>query len=139
MPFGFIEDGADLGKVPDTSIVINENSGIPIWRQLRSRLIYLITSGSYEGGSQLPTVREMAVDLGINYNTVSKVYKDIERDGYITTKRGIGTFVVSDLATNQDDNSQGYKDLVREFVQQCDELGIPKNEIVGLVQDYLEN
>jgi len=139
VPFGFIEDGADLGKVPDTSIVINENSGIPIWRQLRSRLIYLITSGSYEGGSQLPTVREMAVDLGINYNTVSKVYKDIERDGYITTKRGIGTFVVSDLATNQDDNSQGYKDLVREFVQQCDELGIPKNEIVGLVQDYLEN
>lgn len=128
-----------MGKVPDTSIVINENSGIPIWRQLRSRLIYLITSGSYEGGSQLPTVREMAVDLGINYNTVSKVYKDIERDGYITTKRGIGTFVVSDLATNQDDNSQGYKDLVREFVQQCDELGIPKNEIVGLVQDYLEN
>ena len=74
-------------------ITIDDDSGIPIWLQLRNRLIYLITSGYYATGDKLPTVREMAVDLGINYNTVSKVYQDIERDGYIVSKRGRGTFV----------------------------------------------
>ena len=61
-------------------ITIDEDSGIPIWLQLRNRLIYLITSGHYAVGDKLPTVREMAVGLGINYNTVSKVYQDIERE-----------------------------------------------------------
>ena len=66
-------------------ITIDDDSGIPIWLQLRNRLIYLITSGFYDTGDKLPTVREMAVELGINYNTVSKVYQDIERDGYIVS------------------------------------------------------
>ena len=64
-------------------ITIDENSGIPIWLQLRNRLIYLITSGSYAVGDKLPTMREMAVELGINYNTVSHVNLDIERHRYI--------------------------------------------------------
>ncbi|MEI3231952.1 MAG: GntR family transcriptional regulator [Gordonibacter pamelaeae] len=74
-------------------ITIDSDSGIPLWLQLRNRLIYLIASGRFKAGDKLPTVRELAVDLGINYNTVSKVYQDIERDGYIVSKRGKGTFV----------------------------------------------
>ena len=74
-------------------ITIDSDSGIPLWLQLRNRLIYLIASGRFQAGDKLPTVRELAVDLGINYNTVSKVYQDIERDGYIVSKRGKGTFV----------------------------------------------
>ncbi len=74
-------------------ITIDSDSGIPLWLQLRNRLIYLIASGRFKAGDKLPTVRELAVDLGVNYNTVSKVYQDIERDGYIVSKRGKGTFV----------------------------------------------
>ena len=68
-------------------ITIDSDSGIPLWLQLRNRLIYLIASGRFQAGDKLPTVRELAVDLGINYNAVSKVYQDIERDGYIVSKR----------------------------------------------------
>ena len=60
-------------------MTIDEDSGIPIWLQLRNRLIYLITSGAFAPGDKLPTMRQLAVDLGINYNTVSRVYQDIER------------------------------------------------------------
>ena len=72
---------------------IDEDSGIPVWIQVRRRLIYCIVSGHYKPNEQLPTVRELAVQLDINYNTVNKVYQDIERDGFIVSKRGKGTFV----------------------------------------------
>ena len=71
-------------------ITIDSDSGIPLWLQLRNRLIYLIASGRFKVGDKLPTVRELAVDLGVNYNTVSKVYQDIERDGYIGSRRSRG-------------------------------------------------
>ncbi|MFR0868101.1 MAG: GntR family transcriptional regulator [Adlercreutzia sp.] len=58
--------------------------------------MFLITSGKYERGERLPSVRELSVQLGVNYNTINKVYQDLERDGYIFTKRGRGTYV-SDL------------------------------------------
>ena len=69
-------------------VTIDDSSGVPIWLQLRNRLVYLIKTGALKEGDRLPTVREMAVAIGINYNTVSKVYQDIERDGYIASKRG---------------------------------------------------
>ena len=72
---------------------IDERSGVPIWVQLRNRLVYLIQTGRYQPGDQLPTVHEMAVNLNINYNTVNKVYRSMETSGLIMSKRGRGTFV----------------------------------------------
>ena len=70
---------------------IDESSGVPIWIQIRKRLIYLIGSGHFKSSEGLPSVREMSVRFGVNYNTINKVYQDLERDGYIYTKRGLGT------------------------------------------------
>lgn len=119
-------------------ITIDDDSGIPIWLQLRNRLIYLITSGTYEVGDKLPTMREMAVDLGINYNTVSKVYQDIERDGYIVSKRGRGTFVHDGYLQNADAACNAADSLADSFIQQCRELGMPRQDIVGLVERRLK-
>ena len=62
---------------PLDSYTIDKKSDIPIWVQLKQRLVYLIMSGSYKPGDQLPTVRELAVQLDINYHTVNKVYHDL--------------------------------------------------------------
>ena len=118
-------------------ITIDENSGIPIWLQLRNRLIYLITSGSYAVGDKLPTMREMAVELGINYNTVSKVYQDIERDGYIVSKRGRGTFVHDGYRADGESACNAADSLADSFIQQCRELGVPRRDIMGLVERRL--
>ncbi len=119
-------------------ITIDDSNGIPIWLQLRNRLIYLITSGHYQVGEKLPTMREMAVELGINYNTVSKVYQDIERDGYIVSKRGRGTFVSDGYLANQDAADNQAESLTDAFIQQCRELGVPREDIAALVQRRLE-
>lgn len=119
------------------SISIDEESGIPIWLQLRNRLIYLIVSGAIAPNEKLPTVREMAVELGINYNTVSKVYQDIERDGYIVSKRGKGTFASDVPAQEGEALKGGIEYLVDDFIRQCREFGVPRQEIVGLVERRL--
>jgi len=120
-------------------ITIDDNSGIPIWLQLRNRLIYLITSGQFATDDKLPTVRELAVDLGINYNTVSKVYQDIERDGYIVSYRGKGTFV-SDRYLENDGVAENEADsLADDFIRQCREMGVPRQSIVELVERRLKD
>ncbi len=119
-------------------ITIDESNGIPIWLQLRNRLIYLITSGVFRVGDKLPTVREMAVDLGINYNTVSKVYQDIERDGYIVSKRGRGTFVHDAYLAMEGSALDAVDSLADSFIQQCRELGVPRGDIIPLVEKRLK-
>ena len=104
----------------------DEESDLPLWVQLRNRMSYLITSGYYSPGDKLPTVRRFAADLRIAYNTVSKAYMGLERDGYVHTVRGSGVFV-NDLA---DDHRDAKVDgLVEAFVEGCLEAGMDCDDI----------
>ena len=76
------------------SCVIDYAGGLPVWIQGKNRIAYLIGAGEYAPGDQLPTVRALAVSLDISYNTVNRAYMDLEREGYIVTRKGRGTFVV---------------------------------------------
>ena len=118
-------------------ITIDNNSGIPLWLQLRNRLIYLITSGHFRKGEQLPTVRNLAVELGINFNTVSKVYRDIERDGYIISRQGAGSFVSDEYLNRVDVAFTDTYLLIDEFIRECLEIGVPRDDIAGLVIERL--
>lgn len=122
---------------PSEMITIDPESGVPIWFQLRNRLIYLIASGRYGVGDKLPTVRELAVDLGVNYNTVSKVYQDIERDGYIVSKRGKGTFVAERKDEGNTSDLDEVDALTDDYIRQCVELGVPPHDIVALIERRL--
>lgn len=109
----------------------DENSDLPLWVQLRNRMAYLINSGFYKPGDKLPTVRKYAADLRIAYNTVSKAYMGLERDGFVTTVRGSGVFV------NDPDKirkGSGQVDvLVEDFVKSCLEEGMAYEDIPKLV------
>ncbi|GGF06329.1 GntR family transcriptional regulator [Aliidongia dinghuensis] len=71
------------------------DTGVPIYVQLREQLLGLIGSGVLRPGAQLPTMRQVAVQLKIDLNTVQRAYGELERDGVLTTMRGRGTFVAS--------------------------------------------
>ena len=75
-----VEDrGADVpSSLTGDLFVVDENSGLPIWAQLRNRLTYLIRSGALKEGEQLPGVRNLAAQAHINYNTVSRAYRDLQ-------------------------------------------------------------
>lgn len=70
------------------TLKIDEKSGVPVWVQIRNHMYFLIKSGQLKSGDVLPTVRNLAVQLGVNYNTVHKVYQDLEADGLINSGRG---------------------------------------------------
>lgn len=72
---------------------LDASSGVPLYLQLKQQIIQRIIQGEWEPGHQLPTVRQLAVDVSINVNTVSRVYQEVERDGFIRTQQGKGTFV----------------------------------------------
>src|SRR5207248_3694560 len=72
---------------------VDSKSPTPIYAQLDRSIRAAIATGSLQAGMQLPTVRQLAVDLAVNANTVAKVYAQLERDGILETRRGVGTFV----------------------------------------------
>ncbi len=116
---------------------LDESSSIPIWLQLKNRLIYLITSGYYLAGDQLPTVRSMAADIAINYNTVSKVYKSLEEDGYIISKRRQGVFVCDVSHMEEMSIAVSAETMTVDYIQRCQEMGLSLEEIGSLFGECL--
>lgn len=114
---------------------VDECSGVPIWVQLRNRLAYLIQTGYYQPGDQLPTVHEMAVKLSINYNTVTKVYRSLEISGLIVSKRGRGTFVAETGVPQEDPVESTIDALIDDFIRRCEELGMTRSEVLARLQD----
>jgi GntR family transcriptional regulator len=74
-------------------VTIDPRDRTPIYAQLERGLRAAIAAGRLQSGDQLPTVRQLAVDLRVNANTVARVYSDLERAGVLETRRGVGSFV----------------------------------------------
>src|SRR5579872_1189138 len=99
---------------PASLVALDPKDRTPIYAQLDHGLRAAIATGRLEAGDQLPTVRQLAVDLQINANTVARVYAELERAGIIETRRGIGSFVV---ATRQQAHPQDHhRRRLRAFV-----------------------
>ena len=69
---------------------VDPTSDLPLWVQLRNRIAYLINDGTLAPGDKLPTVRGLASEISINYNTVNKAYLSLVSDGYLESTRGRG-------------------------------------------------
>ncbi len=108
---------------------IDETSDVPIWVQLRQRIAYLINSGYFKAGDKLPTVRGLASEISINYNTVNKACISLVSDGYLESARGRGVFV-ADVAGKFDDEEMGQvEEVIDEFIATCRDLGMGFDDI----------
>ena len=117
------------GKAKTFTFEVDESSDLPLWVQLRNRLVYLITTGFYKPGEQLPTVRALASDISINYNTVNKAYLDLKSQGYIESTRGRGAFV-RNLATDVDEEySQQVDTVLDDCITACRSMGMQLDDI----------
>lgn len=72
---------------------LDSSTGVPVYRQIIDQVNLAMANGALRGGDQLPTVRQVAVDLAINPNTVLRAYREMEIRGTLTTQQGSGTFV----------------------------------------------
>lgn len=117
---------------------IDERSSVPIWLQLKNRLVYLILSGYYKPGDKLPTVRDLAISLKINYNTVNKVYQNLLHDGYLKAHRGRGTFVCDIARPDMPKQDSPADNVIDMMIKQCTDLGVPLDDIANQVAKRVE-
>lgn len=116
---------------------VDDNSDIPIWIQIRKRLVYLIRSGKLDENERLPSVRELSVQLGVTYNTINKVYQDLERDGFIFTRRGKGSYVAERTAYEALDIDDEVEALATDLVGRAFEKGMEADDLVDLVREKI--
>ena len=120
-------------------IHLNPNSGLPIYRQLFQQLRQRIVSGQLAPDEQLPSVRDLAADLGINLLTVAKVYQLLEGDGLVETRRGLGTFVVGGHTTRSlVEKRKLIVDAVEQVVAEARHLDLDETEVMKLVRQRFE-
>src|SRR5512144_1504317 len=84
------------------TLKLNPRSGVPVYRQLIDQVQAGIASGNLASGEQIPTVRQVAVDLEINPNTVLRAYRELEIRGVLDTQQGTGTFISERKAATDD-------------------------------------
>ena len=117
---------------------LDPHSGVPVYRQIVDQVLGGIASGALTAGGQLPTVRQAAVDLQINLNTVLRAYRELELRGTIETQQGTGTFI-SRQKVKRDSVERGRKldQLVTEFIARAGSLGFTLEELRARLQDHL--
>jgi GntR family transcriptional regulator len=114
---------------------VDRASPLPVYVQLAEQIRLLVRRGALSPGDPLPTVRELAVSLGINANTVTRVYRDLQQEGLLRLERGLGTFVQAQQRepTLVDRDYQRIVKRTRELVALCRESGLTARELAQLV------
>jgi GntR family transcriptional regulator len=113
-------------------------SGVPVYRQIIDKILGGIASGTLRPGDQLPTVRQLAVDLAINPNTVVRAYRELEIRGVLDTQQGVGTFITTKPVRADDAERQRQLDqLVGEFMARAGAAGFSADELVERVREFL--
>lgn len=112
-------------------VEIDKASRIPIYNQIKEQIKGMIHAGRLHTGDQLPTIRELAVDLSINFNTVALAYRDLANEGVIITERGKGTFVASTPNEEQmiEIRREMLTDLVAALLHESERLGYSPEEV----------
>lgn len=117
---------------------INPKDPTPLYAQLESAICRAIAEGRLTINAQLPTVRELAVELRVNANTVAKVYAELERRGVLETQRGVGTFVRAqpprDDRAAEKMRKKRLETLVDQFLRETLKEGFSADEISQALQ-----
>jgi GntR family transcriptional regulator len=119
------------------SFVVDSTSPTPIYAQLDRSIRAAIATGVLQPGAQLPTVRQLAVDLAVNANTVARVYAQLERDGILETRRGVGTFVRESPSPQaaRAHRERELRELIRRFVGDAALLGFTRPELINQLRN----
>jgi len=115
---------------------LDERSGVPIYRQVIDQVTGGIASGTLAPGNQLPTVRQLAVDLAINPNTVIRAYRELEIRGVIETQQGTGTFIANRKVTRDEaERERQLNQIVGDFAARAGAAGFTVEELIGRLKE----
>ncbi len=118
---------------------IDSKSGVPFYRQIIEQVKFAVSRGDLPTGTQLPTVRQLAVDLSVNPNTVIRAYKEMEIEGLLETHQGSGTFVTDRQPKIDDMERQRMLDqIITEMLARASSYGLVLDEVLAALQQRKE-
>jgi GntR family transcriptional regulator len=119
---------------------VDPRSGVPIYQQIVEQVKRSTALGVLQAGEQLPTVKQLALDLTINPNTVARAYRDLERDGVIETASGRGSFVKGDggVAATKGAATDVTRRAVEAGVREAKAMGLTRDDVRHLVESVLD-
>ena len=111
-------------------IGLDLRSGVPVYRQIIDQIMGAIAAGALSAGDQLPTVRQLAVNLAINPNTVVRAYRELEIRGVLETHQGTGTFIADKPVPRDDvERQRRLNQIIGEFVARIGAEGFTVQEL----------
>jgi GntR family transcriptional regulator len=118
---------------------LDSHSGVPVYRQLIDQVLGAVAMGALVTGDQLPTVRQVAVDLAINPNTVVRAYREMEIRGILDTQQGAGTFIAEmKEAVPQQARERQLAQLTSEFAARAGASGFSLDELMKALRAMQE-
>jgi GntR family transcriptional regulator len=123
-------------KKPPFEFGLDMSSGVPVYRQIMDQVMGGVASGALTAGDQLPTVRQLAVDLSVNPNTVVRAYRELEFRGVLDTQHGTGTFITQRKVKRNDvERQRQLNQLVADFVARAGAGGFTLEEVLEQLND----
>lgn len=119
-------------------VAIDTRDRTPIYAQLERALRAAIATGRLAVGDQLPTVRQLAVDLQVNANTVARVYAELERAGVIETRRGVGSFIsaTAEQARSRREHDKRLRAFVTRLLADADAAGFTLEDVMAALEEH---
>jgi GntR family transcriptional regulator len=117
-------------------IQIDFRSDIPIYIQIMNQIRQMVASGDLKPGDQLPTVRELAIELRVNWNTIARAYRMLDEAGLISTQQGRGTFIweLPSEEANRRLHQQTLEELTRHYLVEAARLEVSPQDVLSMVQ-----
>ena len=120
----------------DFEFRLDPRSGVPVYRQLIDQVMGGMAAGTLAAGHQLPTVRQVAVDLSINPNTVVRAYRELEIRGVLETQQGTGTFISQQKVKRDDvERERQLTQLVADFVARAGAAGFTIDDLLEQLKE----
>jgi len=121
-------------------ITVDPDGEVPIYQQLRDRIVEAIASGALVEGSSLPSTRQLAVDLGVNFHTVNKSYEQLKREGLVQLNRRSGAVVRRDPRSGPADPAvlAGWRERARTLLAEAMAQGVDPQSLVAECQALID-
>ncbi|MGD9567703.1 MAG: GntR family transcriptional regulator [Sedimentibacter sp.] len=110
------------------------NNNIPIYIQVMEKIKQDIVTGKLKPGDKMPSTRDYSNELGINFNTVARVYKEMEMEELLFTRRGLGTFITEKPELIDNLRYEMAKKQIETFIQGMKQIGYTKEEMIRLIE-----
>jgi GntR family transcriptional regulator len=131
-----------MGRTPANAqgfqLKLDLRSGVPVYRQIIDQVRAGMAAGTLSAGDQLPTVRQLAVDLAINPNTVLRAYRELELGGMLETHQGTGTFISEKkISRNNAERERQLAQLAGEFASRAGAAGFTVEELLDRLYELI--